>query len=116
MIAFSNVPLRRVGVAAALALLAPALGGPPLSAQTLKCVQVTSSGSTNCTDPGGVASTCSSVKCPAQMTLTGSGGACDAGGTKIKSLFPNVSDGSVTIMCEKQGVDPEAIAVCCQLQ
>jgi hypothetical protein len=116
MITFSYIPPRRVRFAAALALLTLLIIGAPASAQTLKCVPVTSSGSTNCTDAGGAASTCASVTCPAQMTLTGAGGACNAGGTKIKSLFPNVSDGSVTIMCEQQGVDPEATAICCQLQ
>ena len=106
----------RLNGARALAVLAPLLIGSPSIAETLKCVQVVSSGSRSCTDPGGVDSTCSSAKCPAELTLTGAGGACAAGDRKIKSLFPNANDGSVTIMCEKQGVDPEAIAVCCQIQ
>jgi hypothetical protein len=114
MIAFSNIP--PVRFAAALALLTPLIIGAPTSAQTLTCTQIISSGSTPCRDAGGVASTCASVKCPAQMTLTGVGGACAAGGTKIKSLFPRVTDGSANLMCEEQGVDPQVVAVCCQLQ
>jgi hypothetical protein len=85
-------------------------------AQTLNCVEVASSGSTNCSDSGGVGSTCASAKCPAQFTLTGAGGACAAGDRKIKSLFPRVDDGTVTIMCEQQGVAPQAVGVCCQLK
>jgi hypothetical protein len=44
------------------------------------------------------------------------GGACAAGDRKIKALVPRVDEGSVTMMCEQQGVDPQAIAICCQLQ
>jgi hypothetical protein len=114
MIAFSNIP--PVRFAAALALLTPLIIGAPTSGQTLKCTQITSTASTNCSDAGGVASTCVSVKCPAQMTLTGVGGACDAGDRKIKSLVPDVTNGIATIMCEQQSVPPEVSAVCCQLQ
>jgi hypothetical protein len=116
MIRFFVRAFGRVLGAVALAFLAPLLICSPSTAQTLKCVEVVSSGSKSCTDPGGVDSTCSSAKCPAELTLTGAGGACAAGDRKIKSLLPRVDDGSVTIMCEKQGVDPQAIAVCCQLQ
>jgi hypothetical protein len=80
----------------------------------LTCIQVISSGSTNCTDAGGVPSTCASATCPGGLTLTGGGGACAAGDRKIKSLFPRVGEGSFTIACEKQGVDPEAHAICCR--
>jgi hypothetical protein len=86
-----------------------------VSKSGLACVGVLSSGSTSCTDAGGVASTCASAKCPAGQTLMGGGGACAAGGTRIKSLFPRQSDGSFNIACEQQGVDPQAVAVCCHL-
>jgi hypothetical protein len=80
----------------------------------LFCSGVVSSGSTNCTDAGGVDSTCASATCPQDLTLTGGGGACAAGDRKIKSLFPRKSEGSFSIMCEKQGVDPQAVAICCR--
>jgi hypothetical protein len=107
----------RLRGAGALALIGPlVIICSPSIAQTLSCVEVMSSGSTNCTDAGGVASTCATATCPAELTLTGGGGACAAGGTKIKSLFPRVDDGSFTIACEKEGVDPQANAICCRLQ
>jgi hypothetical protein len=106
----------RIGAAITLAGIC-LLAFPPASmGAALKCVEVISSGSLNCTDPGGVPSTCSKVACPAAMTLTGAGGACAAGDRRIKALVPRVDEGSVTLMCEQQGVDPQAIAVCCQLQ
>jgi hypothetical protein len=113
---FMRSSFGRVGGAGALALLGSLVICSPSRAQTLNCVEVISSGSTSCTDAGGVDSTCSSAKCPAEFTLTGVGGACAAGDRKIKSLVPRVDDGSVTMMCEKQGVDPQAVAVCCQLR
>ena len=116
MIGFSVQSLTRIGAGAPLAALSLFFLSAPSTAATLKCVEVSSSGSVNCTDSGGVASTCSTAKCPAELTLTGVGGACAAGDRKIKSLFPRVDEGSVTLMCEKQGVDPQAVAICCQLQ
>ena len=85
-------------------------------AATLNCVQVSSPGSTSCRDAGGAPSTCATATCPGGFTLTGGGGACAAGGTRIKSLFPVVRNGTITIVCEQQGVAPEADAVCCRLQ
>ncbi len=86
-----------------------------VSRSGLTCVGVDSFRSTSCTDSGGVASTCASATCPQGSTLTGGGGACAAGGRRIKSLFPNEGSGSFTIMCEQQGVDPQAVAICCHL-
>ena len=106
----------RVRGAGALALIGLLLICSPSIALTLNCVEVSSSGRTDCTDAGGAASTCASVTCPGGSTLTGGGGACEAGASKIKSLFPVVRTGTVSIMCEKQGVDPEADAICCRLQ
>lgn len=102
--------------AGALALIGPLVLCSPSIALTLNCIQRSSSGSTNCTDAGGVPSTCATVACPGGFILTGGGGACAAGASKIKSLFPIVRNGTVTIVCEKQGVDPEADAICCQPQ
>jgi hypothetical protein len=82
--------------------------------ELLQCVQVFSSGSTNCTDSGGVASTCASARCPEGFALTGGGGACAAGDRRIKSDFPRQASGSFQIMCEEQGVDPQATAICCR--
>jgi hypothetical protein len=93
-------------------------GSPPscrVSKTGLACIGAASSGSRDCTDPGGVPSTCASAICPAGLTLMGGGGACAAGDRKIKSLFPRGSDNSFTIVCEKQGVDPQAVAICCHL-
>ena len=65
----------------------------------------------------GLGGTCESVTCPAGFTLTDGGGACATGGSRNKSLFPTVrSSGTFTIACEKQGVHPEADAICCRLQ
>jgi hypothetical protein len=93
-----------------------ALGTPPTCAtpQGINCVEVSSSGSTSCTDAGGVPSTCATAVCPTGFTLTGGGGACAAGSSKIKSLFPLESQGSFNIACDKQGVDPQAVAICCR--
>lgn len=114
-----ELSMRSPGRAGAAALFAAlgflAFSAAPMGA-SLKCVEAISSGSSNCTDPGGVPSTCSKVTCPAAMTLTGAGGACAAGDRRIKALVPRVDEGSVTLMCEQQGVDPQAVAVCCQLQ
>ena len=115
MVEFFLRSLRPIGVAA-LAGLGLFASSPSSMAATLKCVEVISSGSSSCNDAGGVPSTCSSAKCPAELTLTGVGGACAAGDRKIKALVPRVDEGSVTMMCEQQGVDPQAIAICCQLQ
>ena len=116
MIEFLIRLIKCVRGASALALTGALIICSPSKALTLNCVQVSSSGHRDCTDSGGVASTCASVACPAGFTLTGGGGACAAGGSKIKSLFPVVRNGTITIACEKQGVDPEADAVCCRLQ
>jgi hypothetical protein len=97
-------------------LLLATLMTPASKAQTLKCVDAISSSSRSCTDSGGVDSTCASVTCPAEFTLTGGGGACAAGDRKIKSVFPREDSASFTIMCEKQGVDPQAVAVCCRVE
>jgi hypothetical protein len=94
-------------------------GGTPstctVSRTGLACIGVVSSGASDCTDAGGVASTCASAICPGGLTLTGGGGACAAGDRKIKSMFPRGSDNSFTIVCEKQGVNPQATAICCRL-
>jgi hypothetical protein len=82
--------------------------------ELLECVQVFSSGSTNCTDSGGVVSTCASARCPETFALTGVGGACAAGDRRIKSVFPRPATSVVEMMCEKQGVDPLATAICCR--
>jgi hypothetical protein len=116
MIEFFIPSIGRVRGASVLALIGPLVIGSPSIALTLNCVEVSSSGRTDCTDAGGAASTCASVTCPGGSTLTGGGGACEAGASKIKSLFPVVRTGTVSIMCEKQGVDPEADAICCRLQ
>ncbi len=84
---------------------------PPRS----KCLEASSSGSFSCKDSGNFASTCATAKCPVGYTLTGGGGACDAGDRKIKSLFPRFATGEFTIACEQQGVAPTAEAICCQL-
>ena len=73
----------RAGV---LALIAPLIISSPSIALTLNCVQVSSSGSTNCTDAGGAASTCAFVTCPGGSTLTGGGGACDAGASESRAF------------------------------
>jgi hypothetical protein len=106
----------RVCGAGALAVFGSLIICSPSIAETLKCVEVFSTGSTDCKDSGGVDSTCATARCPANLTLTGGGGACAAGDRKIKSLFPKVDDKTVAIMCEKQGVAPQAVAVCCNLQ
>jgi hypothetical protein len=106
----------RVCGAGALAVLGSLIICSPSIPQTLKCVEVTSSGSTACKDAGGGDGTCAVARCPANLTLTGGGGACAAGDRRIKSLVPNVNDKTVAIMCEKQGVDPQVVAVCCNLQ
>jgi hypothetical protein len=96
-----------------------AAGGTPPTCATsgggLNCLEVSSSGRRDCTDAGGAASTCASATCPGGLTLTGGGGACAAGNSKIKSLFPIERQGSFTIVCEKQGVDPQAVAICCHI-
>jgi hypothetical protein len=81
----------------------------------LQCVSVNSSGSTSCKDSGNFDSKCAVAKCGAGYHLTGGGGACAAGDKKIKTLMPNVSTGEYHIMCENQGVDPQARAVCCKI-
>ena len=80
-----------------------------------KCIEVSSQGSFDCKDGGNFDSTCATATCPSDYTLTGGGGACDAGDRKIKSLFPELAKGEYTIACESQGVAPTAIAICCKL-
>ena len=96
-----------------------AAGGTPptctASGGGLNCTEIVSSGSTSCTDAGGVASTCAFATCPEGLTLLGGGGACSAGDSKIKSLFPVERLGRFSIVCDKQGVDPQAVAICCHL-
>jgi hypothetical protein len=116
MIELLTRPIGRLRSACALGLVGATLACVPSLALTLSCTQVTSSGSTSCTDAGGVPSTCASVACPAGFTLTGAGGACAAGGSRIKSLFPVLRNNTVEIMCDQQGVPPEVNAVCCRVQ
>jgi hypothetical protein len=116
MASLSTPSPRRGGAAVLIAALALFVLPSASMGAALKCVEAISSGSSSCTDAGGVPSTCSKVTCPATMTLTGAGGACAAGDRRIKALVPRVDEGSVTLMCEQQGVDPQAVAVCCQLQ
>jgi hypothetical protein len=116
MIELFTRPFGRVCSAGALAVLGSLIMCSPSIAQTLKCVEVTSSGSTPCKDAGGADGTCATARCPANLTLTGGGGACAAGDRRLKSVVPRVDDKTVTIMCEQQGVDPQAVAVCCNLQ
>lgn len=78
------------------------------------CIQVDSDGSFACTDAGNYESTCAVATCPADYTLTGGGGSCSAGDSKVKSLVPRLRTGEFTIACERQGVDPEAVAICCK--
>jgi hypothetical protein len=106
----------RICAVGVLALTGPLVICSPSTAQTLNCVRVVSSGSTGCNDAGGFASTCASVSCPGGTILTGGGGGCNAGDRKVKGIFPHVDTGLVGIMCEQQGVDPEAIAICCKIQ
>jgi hypothetical protein len=110
-----KMSFKNAAVATALILIGNLAICLPCQAQ-LNCVTAVSSGSTTCQDAGGVASTCASVKCPAGLTLTGVGGACAAGGIRLKSIIPHVDTATAAIMCEKQGVDPQAVAVCCRLQ
>lgn len=92
----------------------PAPPSPPGDESSLSCVEILSSGSFGCTDAGNYPGTCATAKCPGGYTLTGGGGACAAGDRRIKSLFPRLSSGELTIMCEEQGVPPQAVAICCQ--
>jgi len=80
----------------------------------LDCIEASSTGSFACTDPGNFESTCATATCPAEYSLTGGGGACAAGDRKVKSLFPRLADGQITIACEQQGVAPQARAICCR--
>lgn len=80
-----------------------------------KCKQFSSTTSFKCKDAGNFASTCATATCGEGYTLTGGGGACAAGNRTIKSLSPNLSKGEFSIMCEKQGVKPQAKAICCKL-
>jgi hypothetical protein len=107
--------VHRVRWSGALLLLGCLVICSSSNAQTLKCVEVISSGSRSCTDSGGFDSTCASATCPAEFTLTGGGGACAAGDRKIKSVFPREDSGTFSLMCEKQGVDPQAVAICCRV-
>jgi hypothetical protein len=118
--------LNLVGTPAAATSSSPAIvftesyaGGAAPSCSSVKrglaCVGVISSGSTSCKDSGGVDSTCASAICPQGSVLTGGGGACAAGGTMIKNLVPRPSSGTFFIMCDQQGVAPQAVAICCKL-
>lgn len=80
----------------------------------LQCVESSSRGSKSCKDAGNFDSTCAVAKCPDGFTLTGGGGSCAAGDRKLKALNPRHSTGEFFIMCEKQGVDPQARAICCK--
>ena len=109
--------------AAALALgsIAVAIGlsgiftKPPQFQPSLKCVEASSSGRYSCKDPGNFDSTCATAKCLAGYTLTGGGGICAAGNIKLKGVNPKLATGEFFIMCEPQGVDPQARAICCKL-
>jgi len=85
------------------------------SQPALACIQVNSVGFYSCTDAGGYESTCAKATCPSGYTLTGGGGACAAGDRRVKSLMPRVDLSAFYIMCEEQGTDPTASAVCCKL-
>ena len=87
----------------------------PAVKPSLICVEASSSGSRSCKDAGNFDSTCATAKCPAEFTITGGGGICAAGDSKIKGLIPKLATGEFTIMCEKQGVNPQARAICCKL-
>ena len=91
MIELLTRPIGRLRNACALALVGATLACVPSLALTLSCTQVTSSGSTSCTDAGGVPSTCASVACPAGFTLTGAGGACAAGGSRIEKPLSSLA-------------------------
>jgi hypothetical protein len=105
--------------ALALGTIAVAIGvagiyrEPPQS--SLKCVEATSSGRYSCRDAGGFDGTCATATCPAGYTMTGGGGICTAGNIKLKGVNPKLSTGEFFIMCEPQGVDPQARAICCKL-
>jgi hypothetical protein len=111
------------GVASPVAAQPPErapVGGIPIKPPPLpgpsKCVEVSSVTTfTSCKDAGGFASTCASVTCPAGTTLTGGGGACAAGNSRLKSLFPRLSANQFNIACDSQGVAPQVIAICCKL-
>lgn len=85
------------------------------TSETMQCIQVKSSGSTDCNDAGAFPSTCAVAKCPSTYTLTGGGGICAAGNIKLKGVNPKLETGEFFIMCEKQGVDPQVNAICCKL-
>lgn len=88
---------------------------PPLmQIHKLQCTQIRSMGSEDCKDAGNFDSTCAVAKCPAGTVLTGGGGACAAGDRRLKSLNANVVTGEYSVMCEKQGVAPQASAICCK--
>lgn len=102
--------------AAALALVLAGRGSSPeQTAEALQCVQANSSGSTSCQDAGNFTSTCAVAQCPTDYTLTGGGGICAAGNSKLKGANPRLSTGEFFVMCEEQGVDPQARAICCKL-
>ena len=107
--------LRKLGfIGTVSVLLAILVTGVSWSA--LSCVEIDSSSSFNCKDAGGVDSTCATAKCSEGFTLTGGGGACSAGDRKIKSVVPSVREGTFSIMCERQGVRPQARAICCKIE
>ena len=108
---------RLVVVALGLSAIAIAVGVANITRGPgeLTCVEVSSSGREACKDSGNFPSTCAVAKCPDGYTLTGGGGICAAGNIKVKGLNPRLSTGEFFIMCEEQGVDPQARAICCKL-
>lgn len=89
-------------------------GGLPPAVPFAKCMMASSSGSFACQDAGAYPGTCAIASCPQGYTLTGGGGACSAGDRRIKSLAPRFQSGEYAIMCEQQGVAPDAYAICCK--
>jgi hypothetical protein len=85
-----------------------------LPTKPLDCVEAASSGSQSCNDAGGFASTCAVAACPSGYKLTGGGGICAAGNRKLKGLNPRLATNEFFIMCEQQGVPPQARALCCK--
>jgi hypothetical protein len=81
----------------------------------LTCVEASSTGNQPCQDSGNFPGTCAVATCPEGYTLTGGGGICAAGNIKVKGLNPRLSTGEFFIMCEQQGVNPQARAICCKV-
>jgi hypothetical protein len=79
-----------------------------------QCLSVTSSGGYDCNDAGGFPSSCAVARCPSGYTITGGGGACAAGDRRLKSSIPRFDTGEFIVACERQGVPPQAAAICCR--